>query len=80
MTVYQIWQRGANGQVEEIARVEVEVGRISWSGNGTEMVLAILTERSWIQLEDRHFDDLDPNDYKLLPELLQGSRLWVVAK
>lgn len=61
----------------EVAKVDVNKDSIAWNGSGANEIRDLLINTKWQQLNDKVFDENNSKHWKILPELLSGSRLWV---
>ena len=75
---YVFYKRDDDG-AKKVASVIIDHGEISWS-EGSDYLVDLLEGRPWTALDDQHFDPKNTDHYALLPILLKGSRLWVVAE
>lgn len=65
----------------EAARAIIDPsGQVFWVGAKADAMKHLLTSKEWRRLGDMKFDQGNPAHWNMLPEVLQGTRLWVVKE
>ena len=74
--LYRFLERNDTG-IANAATASTKKEKILWRGKKVQAIRDLLANTEWRLLDGETFDEDNPEHWRILPELLSGSRLWV---